>query len=108
MVNKVKVSSRRTEWTSIRMPEPPPRVEPNWSPTVLDDELPVSLVAAAAGVCPRTVRTWVARYQAEGPDGLADRSSRPHRQPRTTPTHIVAQWPRHLDHRGPGRRCSAT
>ena len=32
MVNKAKVSSRRTEWTSIRMPESPPRVEPNWSP----------------------------------------------------------------------------
>ena len=57
---------------------------------VLDDQLPVSLVAAAAGVCPRTVRTWIARYQAEGPDGLADRSSRPHRQPRATPKHAVA------------------
>ena len=58
---------------------------------VLDDHLPVNLVAAAAGVCPRTVRTWTARYQAEGPDGLADRSSRPHRQPRATPVRIVAR-----------------
>ena len=58
---------------------------------VLDDQLPVSLVAVAAGVCPRTVRKWVARYQAEGPDGLADRSSRPHRQPRATPKHTVAR-----------------
>ncbi len=49
---------------------------------VLDDQLPLSLVAAAAGVCPRTVRKWIARYQAESLDGLADRSSRPHRQPR--------------------------
>ena len=49
---------------------------------VLDDQLPLSLVAAAAGVCPRTVRKWIARYQAETLDGLADRSSRPHRQPR--------------------------
>ena len=44
---------------------------------VLDDQLPVNLVAAAAGVCPRTVRKWIARYQVEGPNGLADRSSRP-------------------------------
>ena len=58
---------------------------------VLDDRLPVSLVATAAGVCPRTVRKWIARYQAEGPEGLADRSARPHRQPRATPTHIVAR-----------------
>jgi transposase InsO family protein len=33
--------------------------------------------ARAAGVCPRTVRKWVARYRAEGLAGLADRSSRP-------------------------------
>ena len=58
---------------------------------VLDDQRPVNLVAAAAGVCPGTVRTWTARYQAEGPDGLADRSSRPHRQPRATPVRIVAR-----------------
>ncbi len=32
--------------------------------------------ARAAGVCPRTVRKWVARYKAEGLAGLADRSSR--------------------------------
>ena len=32
MVNKTKVSSWRTEWTSIRMPERPPQVDPNWLP----------------------------------------------------------------------------
>ena len=46
---------------------------------VLDDRLSVRLVAAAAGVCPRTVRKWVARYQTDGPAGLIDRSSRPAR-----------------------------
>jgi transposase InsO family protein len=35
--------------------------------------------ARAAGVCPRTTRKWVARFKAEGPAGLADRSSRPKR-----------------------------
>jgi transposase InsO family protein len=33
--------------------------------------------AAAAGVSDRTARKWLARYEAEGPDGLLDRSSAP-------------------------------
>jgi transposase InsO family protein len=45
--------------------------------------------ARAAGVCPRTVRKWVARYRSEGLAGLADRSSRPHRLHRPTPTAAV-------------------
>jgi transposase len=40
--------------------------------------------AEAAGVSERTARKWLARYRAEGPAGLADRSSRPHRIPRVT------------------------
>ena len=47
--------------------------------------------ARVAGVCPRTVRKWVARYQSEGLAGLADRSSRPHRLHRPTPAAIVEQ-----------------
>jgi transposase InsO family protein len=46
--------------------------------------------ARAAGVCPRTVRKWVARYRSEGLAGLADRSSRPHRLYRPTPAAMVA------------------
>jgi transposase InsO family protein len=42
-------------------------------------------VAQAVGVCPRTVRKWVNRYQAEGLAGLSDRSSRPHRLHQPTP-----------------------
>ena len=42
--------------------------------------------AQAAGVCPRTARKWLARYQAEGVAGLQDRSSRPHRLRCPTPT----------------------
>jgi transposase InsO family protein len=45
--------------------------------------------ARAAGVCPRTVHKWVARYRSEGLAGLADRSSRPHRLHRPTPAAIV-------------------
>ena len=45
--------------------------------------------ARAAGVCPRTVLKWVARFKAEGVEGLKDRSSRPHRLYRPTPAAIV-------------------
>ena len=45
--------------------------------------------ARAAGVCPRTVRKWVARFLAEGVEGLQDRSSRPHRLHEPTPAAIV-------------------
>ena len=47
--------------------------------------------ARAAGVCPRTVRKWVAHYAALGITGLQDRSSRPRRANRPTPQHIVAR-----------------
>ena len=39
----------------------------------------------AVGVCPRTVRKWLERSQAEGLAGLQDRSSRPHRLRQPTP-----------------------
>jgi transposase InsO family protein len=48
-------------------------------------------VAEAAGVCPRTVRKWVARYRSEGMTGLQDRSSRPHRLHRPTPQVVVEE-----------------
>ena len=50
-----------------------------------------SAVAEAFGVSARTVRKWIDRFQAEGPAGLRDRSSRPHRLHRPTPEAIVAQ-----------------
>jgi transposase InsO family protein len=42
---------------------------------------PVSAVATRFGVDRKTVRKWLQRFLAEGPVGLADRSSRPHRSP---------------------------
>ncbi len=68
----------------------------------------MSLVAAAAGVCPRTVRAWIARYQAEGLDGPADRSSRPHRQPRATSLRIVAPITALRLQRQPGSQIART
>jgi transposase InsO family protein len=50
---------------------------------VLSGQTPEA-AARAAGVCPRTVYKWVARFKAEGAAGLADRSSRPRRLRRPT------------------------
>lgn len=55
---------------------------------VLSGQTPKA-VSEAAGVCPRTVRKWVARYRAEGLSGLQDRSSRPRRLHRPTPQETV-------------------
>ncbi|TPW25723.1 helix-turn-helix domain-containing protein, partial [Pararhizobium mangrovi] len=52
---------------------------------------PLKAAAEAAGVCERTARKWVARFQAEGVAGLQDRSSRPRRLYRPTPPQTVAR-----------------
>jgi transposase InsO family protein len=46
-------------------------------------------VSGAVGVCPRTVRKWVDRYTSQGLAGLQDRSSRPKRLHRPTPSAVV-------------------
>jgi transposase InsO family protein len=48
---------------------------------VEDEGWRVEAAAQAAGVSVRTAYKWLARYRAEGPAGLVDRSSRPHRCP---------------------------
>lgn len=45
----------------------------------------VRAAAAEFHVTERTARKWLARYRAEGAEGLQDRSSRPRRCPRQTP-----------------------
>jgi transposase InsO family protein len=45
--------------------------------------------AAAFRVSVKTAAKWVARYRVDGPDGLLDRSSRPHRSPRQTGSSLV-------------------
>jgi hypothetical protein len=49
---------------------------------VLDQGWTVAEASQAAGVSERTAYKWLARFKAEGPAGLADRSSRPRRCPR--------------------------
>lgn len=51
---------------------------------------PVSHVAAELGVSRQCAHRWVRRFLDEGPAGLHDRSSRPHRCPRRTPAHVEA------------------
>ena len=50
---------------------------------VASGQIPAS-VTPAFGVCPRTVRKWVKRYEAEGLAGLQGRSSPPNRLHRPT------------------------
>src|SRR5262245_52638156 len=45
-------------------------------------------IAAAMGVSRKCVKTWIDRYEAEGVDGLRDRSSRPHSTPTRTPAEV--------------------
>jgi transposase InsO family protein len=48
-------------------------------------------VATAFGIDVKTVKKWIARWRAEGPAGLEDRSSRPHRLRKPTRPEVVEQ-----------------
>ena len=52
---------------------------------------PKANIAAAMGVSPKCVKTWVERHASQGAAGLVDRSSRPHRSPTRTPVQIEQQ-----------------
>ena len=56
---------------------------------VLEEGQPVKVVAAAFGVDVKTVYKWVERFEAHGPKGLEDRSSRPARLRDPTPAAVV-------------------
>jgi transposase InsO family protein len=45
-------------------------------------------IAVAMGISRKCVRTWIARYAAEGEAGLDDRSSRPHTSPTRTSAEV--------------------
>jgi transposase InsO family protein len=55
---------------------------------VLEERQSAKDVAAAFGVDTKTVYKWVARFVTEGPGGLEDRSSRPHKLNRPTPAEV--------------------
>lgn len=57
---------------------------------VVEDGLTRRDAAAQMRVSEKTCRKWVSRWLAEGPDGLRDRSSAPHRVANKTPADRVA------------------
>jgi transposase InsO family protein len=61
----------------------------------------------AAGVCPRTARKWVGRYNSEGLAGLQDRSSRPKRLRQPTPQVTVERIESLRRQRMPGKEIAA-
>src|SRR3954464_918605 len=52
---------------------------------VISDGLSISQVAQKVGVSRPTLHSWLARYEADGLDGLADRSHRPESCPDARP-----------------------
>ena len=57
---------------------------------VISDGLSVSQVAEKVGVSRQTLHSWLARYEAEGLDGLVDRSHRPVSCPHQMPAAVEA------------------
>lgn len=74
---------------------------------LVERQSPMS-VATDMGVSIQTVAKWVARYQAEGEVGLADRSSRPHRLRRPTPPAIIERIEALRRQRWTGKRIAMT
>jgi len=58
---------------------------------VCEEGWTVKQAAEAQGLSQRSAYRWLARYRAEGPSGLMERSSRPHRMPTQTSTEMMAQ-----------------
>jgi transposase InsO family protein len=58
---------------------------------VLQERWTLNAAAAAFNVSSKTAAKWVRRFQAEGSPGLRDRSSRPHRLRRPTPSFLIEQ-----------------
>jgi len=55
---------------------------------VVEDGWPLRRAAERFQVSPTTAKRWADRYREHGPDGMADRSSRPHTSPRQTPAPV--------------------
>ena len=65
-----------------------PRARLRLARLILEQGWPPARAAERYEVSWRTASNWAKRYREEGPAGMADRSSRPHRQPNRTP----ARW----------------
>jgi len=56
---------------------------------IVDENWEVARAAERYDVSWKTAKKWADRYEAEGPAGMLDRSSRPHHQPSRTPAPVV-------------------
>jgi transposase InsO family protein len=66
-----------------------PRARLKIARLVVDEGWPIPRAAERFEVSWRTAKKWAERYRTEGPDGMFDRSSRPHRQLNRTPQPVV-------------------
>jgi transposase InsO family protein len=66
-----------------------PRARLKLARLVVDQQWPAARAAERYDVSWPTAKRWAARYQQLGPDGMADRSSRPHRSPNRTPQPVA-------------------
>lgn len=66
-----------------------PRARLKLARLVVDHHVPVAQAAARFQVAWPTANRWALRYRSQGEAGMADRSSRPHSSPRTTPAPVV-------------------
>ena len=78
---------------------------------VISDGLSISQVAGKVGVSRQTLHSWLARYEAEGLEGLTDRSHRPERCPHQMPAEVeaaVLELRRSRPYWGPHKKAART
>src|SRR4051794_4764737 len=66
-----------------------PRARLRLARLIVEQGWPPARAAERYDVSWKTAAKWAARYRAEGPGGMVDRSSRPRRQPNRTPAPVV-------------------
>ena len=66
-----------------------PRARLRLARLIVDQGWPIARAAERYDVSWPTAKRWAQRYQVMGPEGMGDRSSRPHRQPARTPAPVI-------------------
>lgn len=66
-----------------------PRARLKMAKLIVEEGWAIPRAAERYDVSWKTAKKWADRYEAEGPDGMFDRSSRPHHQPNRTPAPVV-------------------
>ena len=66
-----------------------PRARLRLARLIVEQGWPPARAAERYDVSWRTAKKWADRYRDEGPDGMSDSSSAPHRHPNRTPAAVV-------------------